>query len=216
MLKDLDYDQLRDVRLRAAMGGPQAPLTDEKIPTLAEALELVVRGRLLVTLHVLERDLYDATFREVEKAGAQQQALFKMQAYPDEPRLRYAAFFGKTAFMPVLHECEPGLSGHYCSANLGRSMSRYRTVNPTVYEVSFQNKAFLRTRHTGEGWPKLWLNAIEPRLMGGMNEEEALRDPKKMDAVWGWLADNGAGVIQTNHPLRLKKYLEERKAAPAR
>lgn len=207
-LREYRYAALWRARLKAGLGDAE-PLTYEPVPTLAEVLRVAKRRGLMLALHVMEPELQDAVYAEVADAQAQDLVLMKMQMGPYSPQLRQAAFYGHVAFMPILHQCEP-LSGPLCSRHLGHSMEAYRMARPVLYEVSYHDDRFLATRKKGAQWPGLWVNAIEPGLVAGRDEQAVLKDWAAADATWGWMLDNGAQALLTNHPMRLKKYLQWR------
>lgn len=59
---------------------------------------------------------------------------------------------------------------------------------------------------------KLWVNAITlndtTKLTAGHDDNNAILND--MDNAWGWLIDKGYDIIQTDWPLLLKNYIEQR------
>ena len=59
---------------------------------------------------------------------------------------------------------------------------------------------------------RVWINALSmsswKSFVGLAGDRRALRDP---DASWGRLIDQGASIIQTDHPARLLAYLKSRR-----
>lgn len=60
-VSELTLAEVKRLRLKVGLGGSQAPLTDERVPTLAEAMA-VVKGRAMVNLDKawdIRDDVYD-------------------------------------------------------------------------------------------------------------------------------------------------------------
>lgn len=94
-VSELTLAEVKRLRLKVGLGGSQAPLTDERVPTLAEAMA-VVKGRAMVNLDKawdIRDDVYDVlveTTRSITGDRVWINTLWYGQAagYTDESSLR--------------------------------------------------------------------------------------------------------------------------------
>lgn len=199
-------EEIQELRLKEGAGGDDAPLTDHRVPTLEEAL-LAAKGRILVNLD-MKADVYTQSLELLEKTGTLDQVLVKMNALPDEERLRSAAFLGKTYFMPIVRECREEYE-ETCSESLSQVVPQYAPYDPVAYEVVFQNEDYLT-----EGVEailaedaRVWVNTLAPVHAAGHVDDGNLEDP---DSSWGHLIGLDVDMIQTDRPQLLMEYLESR------
>ncbi|MBJ7440285.1 MAG: glycerophosphodiester phosphodiesterase family protein [Sphingopyxis sp.] len=204
LARDHDLSDIRTLRLRAGAGGANAPFTQERVPTLAEALQ-AARGKFLINLDV-KGDAYAPAFAVVERLGMQDQILMKMNAHADDPALVGAPFHGRTLFMPVILECAPGVLNGACAPSLPDEIASFARYEPAAYELVFTSEAFL-AQLRGAANRRVWINALNPAFAAGMTDARAIEDP---DGNWGRMIALGATVIQTDEPRRLIDYLEQR------
>jgi glycerophosphoryl diester phosphodiesterase len=191
---EMTLEDLRKLRLRDGAGS----VTDERVPTLEEALE-TVRGRALVNVDK-SSDHPAEIFRVVEKAGALGYTLFSVS---DPLETFEAAHPGLLArlplFMLVVGERAPDKD-----ALIGGYLERRP---PAVLQVVFSREddpalAWI-TRARARG-VRVWMNALWPHHNAGHHDDRALQDP---DAAYGWLVARGATVIQSDRPRMLMEYL---------
>ena len=94
-----------------------------------------------------------------------------------------------------------------------------RNINYVGAEVLFSSEdapvcqpEYLRAMH-GSGL-LVWCNSIiydhRAQLTAGHSDDLAMSG--KMDEAWGWLADRGFDIIQTDWPMMLKEYINQRNA----
>lgn len=204
-LSQLTFAEVSSLRLRAGAGGSAAELTEERVPSLREALQ-VARGKILINLDV-KGAAFAQAFDVVEALGVRNQILMKMVAGPDSQDLRDAPFLGRTLFMPIIRECNPPQVARDCVRELDQYAREYQRFDPIAFEITYSNETFL----TG-GVPamtalgaRIWVNTLNPTLAGGITDERALKDP---DATWGRIVAAGANIIQTDRPEELIAYLQ--------
>lgn len=203
-LNELDWAQLRGARLRAGSGGPHAPLTDQRIPLLKEALELA-RDKVLINLDV-KGSAFDQAFEAALAADAGRQIVMKMAAAPDAPELANASFRGKTLFMPIIRECTARNLQNNCTHRLSTYVPAYAPYDPVAYEITYSTEEFL-----SEGVPsiramgsRIWVNTLSPHQAAGAIDEQAILNP---GGTWGRVIDLGGNIIQTDYPEALIRYL---------
>lgn len=200
----LTLEQVRDLRLRTGLGGADAELTDERVPTLEEALTFS-NGRFLVNLD-MKAEAFDRAHEVVEALGMEDSTLMKMSALPDDPVLQNASFIGETLFMPIIRECTDQNDGLACTDSISSIAPSYAQYDPIAYEVVYSSSDFLRegigTLRALGG--RIWVNTLEPTLAAGHTDALAVTDP---DAHWGQVIRDGANIIQTDRPALLLDYL---------
>lgn len=197
------FGELSSLKLRAGAGGPNAALTEEHIPSLRDAL-LAAQGKVLINLDV-KGEVFAPAFEVVESIGVSNQILMKMTAAPDSPELRDAPFLGRTLFMPIIRECNEHVPKN-CARELSPYARQYRPFDPIAFEITYSNETFL-TQGVGtltELGGRIWVNTLNPRLAGGITDEQALKDP---NATWGRVLAAGANILQTDRPEELIAYL---------
>ena len=204
-LSDFDWAAIREVRLRAGPGGPDAGLTNETIPLLRDALELS-RGRILVNLDV-KGAVFDQAYEIVAEVGVADQIVMKMAAAPDSPKLANATFRGRTLFMPIIRECTERNLHDNCTLRLSEMVPSYEAYDPIAYEITYSTERFLI-----EGVPairavggRIWVNTLSPHHAAGIVDRNAIRDP---GGTWGRVVDLGGNIIQTDYPEILIEFLK--------
>lgn len=211
-INKFDLDSVRKLRLLSGAGGEEATLTDQRVPTLEEAL-VSTKGNILVNLDV-KSDVFDKAFEVVEHLDVQDEILMKMRALPDDPKLKTAKFLGRTMFMPIIKECvqhKPDNTNKPpkpCAHSLYEIIPDYEVYNPVAYEIGFGDIQYLI-----DGVPamrkfggRIWVNTLEERHAAGHTDDKAIIDP---DAHWGILIKQGVNMIQTDRPRALVQYLKE-------
>lgn len=201
----LPLEHVRELRLRSGLGGSDAELTDERIPTLEEALTYA-NGRFLVNLD-MKTEGFDRAYEVVEALGMQDQTLMKMSALPDDPVLQDAPFLGQTLFMPIIRECTDQIDGLPCTESISSVAPDYTRYDPIAYEIVYSTSSFLR-EGTGTMLAmggRIWVNTLEPTHAAGHTDTLAVSDP---DAHWGQVIRDGANIIQTDHPALLLDFLQ--------
>ncbi|WP_448664016.1 glycerophosphodiester phosphodiesterase family protein [Sphingomonas sp. CJ20] len=200
-VSDLDWAQLRQLRLRAGKGG-STPLSDRRIPTFEEALR-AAKDRILINLDPKAR-LSPAMLAMVDKAGRRSQLLFKADA-PAALLLREGPWLGGVRFQPILRQPQ-------IQADPAAAIATYDPLHPVSYEIDVKDRAFaplvappIRARCA-----RYWVNSLAGRAY---DDTAALADP---DSVWGQLIAAGVDAIQTDEPFALKAYLQRTRAATRR
>ncbi len=198
--------ELKQLKLKAGAGGDLATITDEKIPTLEEALR-VAKNNILINLDV-KGDLYTQAFKVVDKIGSSDQILMKMRASPDNPVLVNAPFHGKTLFMPLVGQCDPNKKHKFCNPKLSDVADEYAKYDTVAYEVVFTDIAYMNegANSIKEAGKRIWVNSLSPNHAAGLVDKDAVNNP---EAVWGKIIELGGNIIQTDYPLLLINHLNE-------
>ena len=202
---ELSLPQIRQLRLRKGAGNGVEPLSDERVPTLEEALR-AAKDRVLVNLDIKE-ELYDHAFEIAQDVGSMTQIVIKMATNADDPRLEDAAFHGATYFMPIIRECTDD-PARFCSETLQGAVGSYARYDPVAVEVVNHTDSYLIDGVDAvQGLnARLWVNTL-PGFAAGRSDEKSLTDP---DSNWGYLVNVGVNMIQTDRPAELLRYLNSR------
>ena len=207
LISELTLAEIRALRLKEGQGGPAAPLTNERMPTLAEMLR-AAKGRALVNLDQTDwiglREIIDI----VVENGSLDETIFKGGLDPKMLKLVCGPYYwdlfraGTLRYMPV---CKPVNEAAFSP----RVVWQANDVKPGEYEYVLgtreQGVALDPAPFKGPDAPRLWVNTMWESLSGGHNDDDAIFDP---EGTWGWVLDHGATAIQTDRPARLVKWLE--------
>ncbi|WP_337268230.1 glycerophosphodiester phosphodiesterase family protein [Oryzifoliimicrobium ureilyticus] len=194
-------ETIRAERLRAAAGGREAALTDERVPTLKEALE-EARGRLLVNLDTkYDRDLDDVV-KAVLDLGMQDHVIIKSKIEPATGNfpIAQAPWFGKVIFMPIF-TVRTGM--------FSEDLKAIEVLSPKMIEISFSDLSDLQGAEDELERQdiRLWINTLDVAHSLDLNDTAALKDGEN---VWGRLIDAGAGAIQTDEAAAFKAFVAHR------
>lgn len=200
-VSDLDWAQLRKLRLREGKGG-STPLTDRRIPSFEEALR-AAKDRILINLDPKSR-LSSAMLAMVDKAGRRSQLLFKADA-PAALLIEEGPWLREVRFQPILRQPQ-------IQADPTAAITAYDPIHPVSYEIDVKERAFapLVTPPIRERCARYWVNSLAGRAY---DDRIALTDP---DSVWGQLIAIGVDAIQTDEPVALKAYLQRSRRATHR
>ena len=197
-LEDLTLAQVQALRLRAELGGPQASITDEAVPTLEQALA-ASRGTLMINIDP-KAVSFDRLYTVLREHGMLDHALVKV--YSQQEQTPDSTLFHHTAFMPIVAQQRLPLG-------VPSVAERYAKYNPVAYEMVFTDADYFRTAvpQLQALGVRVWVNTLSPGLAAGHVDADAVRDP---DAHWGMLIGMGANMIQTDEPAALMEYLRQR------
>lgn len=206
---DLTLAEVKAARLREGQGGKDAKLTDERIPTLAEALE-VCRGKILVNIDKFNVDPEGIT-AAINKLGMARQIVLKSSS-------GYAKIKKSTGepwkyveshdfiFMPVVNIPKD-------PAKLKSAISAFRNWDkapyvPPAYEICIPGAApteLWQAMKESSNHPRIWINTLWDSLAHDHSETTEGHTP---DSTWGWAIGQGATLIQTDDPRGLVRYLK--------
>jgi glycerophosphoryl diester phosphodiesterase len=190
---------LKKLRLRMGEGGPDAPLTEEHIPTFEEGLA-VTKGKILVDLDAKGRDLkrvWADSLPLLERLGMLDEITVKMTADRDDALMEQVPLLKRVNYLQRAVSMGSKLS------DVVRTHAQYK---PLAYTGVFINLPWFT-----EGVPavrasgaRAWAEPFWGATAGGYSDAKALLDP---DANWGALLDAGATAFLTNEPEALLVYL---------
>jgi glycerophosphoryl diester phosphodiesterase len=198
---DLTLAQVQELRLKQGLGGAQAALTDHRVPTLAEAME-VIRDRGLVNLDKgwpFREEIWDV----LAETGTVRNGLFKSNAPVGEVRA-FLADHPDAVYMHVLSD-----------ANLNH-FTEFGADQPVAYELIFGSTADAVARapmiEQVSAVSRIWINSMWNGLADRYTDEASLIDPRR---GWATLTDTyGATMIQTDDVEPLEAWIRTGRANP--
>jgi glycerophosphoryl diester phosphodiesterase len=200
--ESLTMAELQAIALRADDGGEANPLTDQHIPTLAQALELI-RGRTFADLDLKDRSLFSEVAACARDLGAAPYVDLKTTVMtPEHVAWVRAQDIDGVPFMAM---------STFTRQDTPATLAVLAELRPFMSEIRFDaldTIADNRDAFRGAGMA-LWKNTLDQANSGTWTDQAALTDP---DSIWGRLIDAGISVIQTDQPEALKAYLEVRAA----
>ena len=200
-LNEMTMEQIRELRFVNIDNDPTA----YGILTLDEFLEQF-KNRCLINLDHGWDDDMGLMIDAVRRHAMEEQVLIKAPA-----KLKYAQIMGELApdmmFMPIYKEEDTmtelleQMNVNYVGAEL--VFAREDSV--------FASEAYIRS-HQDKG-RLLWANPIlyyyKSQLTGGHNDDIAVTSDPEFG--WGWLVDKGFDILQTDWPMPLRHFLDNRK-----
>lgn len=198
------FSAVRELRLRDGAGGEVAALTDERVPTLEEALE-EARGRVFVNIDTKFPHELPLVIATVQRLGAEEHVIIKSDVVPESRDfpVSTADWFGSIPHMPMF------------PVRPGKFAADLRLIEPLgapMIEVKFTDLADLAAgREELERQNiRLWINTLDVSHNLDFNDSRAISDP---EGVWGALVEAGVGAIQTDTNIEFKRWLSGRKQA---
>lgn len=198
--ESLTMAELKALTLREDDGGEGRAMTDQRIPTLRQALE-VIRGRIFADLDLKDRGLFPevAACARAMDVHASVDLKTKVHSRAEVAWVRAQQIDG-VPFMGMARFTAEGLREELgILAELSPFMCEIRF--DSLETISLNREAFMRAGMA------LWVNTLDQPGSGEWTDSAALADP---DAIWGRLIDAGISVIQTDQPEALKSYLRSR------
>ncbi|NLS00967.1 glycerophosphodiester phosphodiesterase family protein [Rhizobium sp. P38BS-XIX] len=197
------FAAIRDARLRVGSGGTAAAASDERVPTLEEALE-EARGRIFVNIDTKFPDQLPMVIAAVRRLGAEDHVIIKSDVQPQSgsfPVLN-EDWFGSIPHMPMFR-VRP--------QKFADDLRMIEPLRAPMIEVKFADIADLAAgrEELDRQNIRLWINTLDVSHNLEFNDSRALKDP---DGVWGALIAAGVGAIQTDTNVEFKQWLASRGA----
>lgn len=194
--------ELQAIALREDDGGAHRAVTDQRIPTLRQALEIIC-GRIFVDLDLKDRELFSQVAACAREMGAASYVDLKTRVMTREELnwVRGQDIEG-VPFMAM---------ATFTAQDFENTMALLGEIKPFMCEMRFDhidtianNRQRFRDANVA-----LWMNTLDQTGSGEWRDDKALDDP---DSIWGRLMDAGVSVFQTDRPEELKAYIKARRA----
>ena len=199
---ELTLQELKQYFLRDING----KLTDEKIPTLEEAME-ALRGKCLINFDKSEHNL-ELCIAIAKRLGMENQVIMKGAKDPVKVKAVLDASGSKAYYGPIVFNRN--------SSDNEKAFAKYKLsielFEPEMIELVFyQEDSSLISpearKLAAEYDVRAWINSLFEKHGAGHVDRKALIDP---DANWGWLVEHGAGIIQSDESFALLEYLRSK------
>jgi len=196
------------LRQRREGGGPDAALTDRRVPTLAQALR-AARGGATVNLDVKDADLHKV-IDIVVAAGMGPSVLLNVPVDVDAAVVRHARA-AKVPLQPVYLERGSGMS-------IEQALAPWRGRTIGALQLIFDDPAILDRARAVLPNVRLFVNTMAVdiesgrpmRLSATYLDTTAITQPER---IWGGLIRRGVSIIQTDQPWQLRAWLNGRSVA---
>jgi len=193
-IASMSLQQIQALRLRKGLGGGEAPLTYEKVPTLDQAFALA-NGKILLQLDKCW-DYHEQAYDQAVAAGVLGQVVFKSTAAPADVE----AFLARDPNILYMHILDDANAGDFHG---------FSTYMPQAFEIDFDRltDAQIQPDYVDEisTQSRIFINTMWRGLAAGYTDELSLRDP-----ALGWepvIDRYHASVVQTDNPVALMRYL---------
>lgn len=197
-------EALKKLRLKNATGHA----TTHSIPTLEEMLT-AAKGKIMVCVDK-GFTWFDQAMEMVHRLGMEDQVIYNIPAVPlDSMKAMSLKYFDDQLLVNLLSFPTDTLMAR-------KIMESYAQRKNAIMHPTFNSDtiAFVpwmkKIKENGLG---LWLNSLWPEHNGGHDDDRAV-DNNEPDEAWGWLAQRGATIIQTDRPASLLAYLRKHKLHP--
>lgn len=194
---DHTLEEIRALHLKDGLGN----MTEYTVPTLEEAL-LLAKDRIIVNLD--KSDLYlDQVYELLVKTGMVHQTIVKSEMPFPKFRAKWGDLVDKVVFMPVLT-----ITPKTTLDDIVEAFKPRHDLYELVFETDEREQLELIKRLAAQTQATLWINTIWPTTCAGHSDDHAL---KNMDDTWGFVVDvYGGGILQTDRPALMLKYLKKR------
>ena len=197
-IDQLTLKEIKELSLKELNGGPNARISNERVPTLLEVLPMI-KGKAMINADKawdLRHELYEL----VEKHDLLDHFMLKS----DKPIEQLKEFFeSKPRNMYYMHKLN--------DKNLHQLDLLLNEVSPIAIELIFyteEDKVISEAVVSKlKSQTNLWGNALDFAENARRSDALSLLDP---DKGWGWFIDRGFSLIQTNYPLQFMDYVERK------
>ncbi len=181
---------------------PSGAVTDQRVPAFREVMELA-KGKVMVNLDKLKvtnAAQMDEAMRVLRETHTVDHALFKGTGDAKKVSAALARFPEKLEYMPVVSD-----------TTAEAVVSTLDTLKPDAIEIVFKTaptpmlspEVLTAAKRHGT---RIWINSLWATLNGGHHDALALAgDPQ---GSWGWILQQGATLIQTDHGVEMIDFLD--------
>ncbi|MBD2862307.1 glycerophosphodiester phosphodiesterase family protein [Paenibacillus oceani] len=195
-VSELKLEDIQRLNLKSRNGRGEAVLTEERIPTLEQALSLI-KGKALANLDKCWH-LREQVVRLLEQTDCMEHALLKSRANVEEVNHFLSTAPSNLNYMHKINE-----------SNYQELDFILEVINPVAIEIGFtsDNSPVLQEvfRKRPGVTMNIWVNALDGSKNGGHNDSLSLINP---DQGWGWLLKQNVNIIQTDYSSELMRYIK--------
>jgi glycerophosphoryl diester phosphodiesterase len=194
--------ELQAIALRQDDGGAHRAITDQRIPTLKQVLE-ITRGRIFADLDLKDRGLFSEVAACAREMGAASYVDLKTRVMTrEELDWVRAQNIDGVPFMAM---------SMFTAQGFDETMALLSEIKPFMCEMRFDHIDTIASKRQRfqDANMALWINTLDQIGSGEWRDDKALVDP---DSIWGRLMDAGISVFQTDRPEEMKAYIKARRA----
>lgn len=196
LIEEWTLDSIKTLYLKNGQGR----VTPFKIPTLKEAL-LACKGRVLINLDK-SYGYFDEVYEILLETGTLDQVVMKANKPYREVKKEFGRYLDKVLFMPIID---------LKSKDAVKRIKEYlANTNPVAFELVFDDDELLThlvIELISSSDSRIWINSLWSNLNGGHDDDLAISD---LSDSYGWILDQSTTMIQTDRPLLLLAYLNNR------
>lgn len=177
---EMTFEEIRKLRLKF-----NGELTEEKVPTLEEAL-ILAKGKILVDLDI-KTNRVPAIMKVVERTQTASTTFF---------------FLGRGIYAKMLKEQSPVYRTLVRTHKEADVDSVFVVTKTEAVHIDPSHNTVAVTSKIKSNGARVWINAL-----GAVDKKAAAGDLE----AYGELLKNGANMVQTDYPELLMKYLKSKK-----
>ncbi len=200
---DMDYADLAKLHLRRGAGGPNAAVTEERVPTLRDYL-LTARGRIMVVMDVKDGSQAES-FEIARSIAAEDDLIYFYECRNDALWSKIRPFASRVVLFPIIFETDGPPQ---------KALAACRHSPQGLVHAKFGSAAYLpETAALVHGTSRqVWIATMFPADNAGLDDDAAMRDDGDS---WGRSIAAGATMIMTNRAEVLLAYLARTGRRPA-
>ncbi|RED66286.1 glycerophosphodiester phosphodiesterase family protein [Cohnella lupini] len=212
-VSELTYQEIRELRLKQGRGGVEASVTNELVPTLREAMELIT-NKILVNLDKCW-DVREDVYRVLLETGTVRQGLFKSAAGMDEVEPFLNGKAERPEFIQIIHDykvvqTDVGIKDLFSSFAENEELKKWLSqVGPAelIKKLPKPNNELLE--HLDELFARIKPKAFELNFLYDRSEimaSETIRRLKErscriwVNTMFGWDCGGHTDEISLNNP----------------
>ena len=195
-ISELTLAEIRSLRLRMGQGGENAPLSDESVPTLREAMERT-RNKILVNIDKCWK-YRDKVWDILELTDTTDQSIFKGTALNAEVE----PWLASKAYRPIYMHIVLDKNVHDLPNIMwGTQPVAYELVFATLQDQTVSDEIVSQIQATGK---RIWINMMFKQFVGGWTDEPS---------GWDWCMQRGASILLTDRSEELLTYTQQKDRA---
>lgn len=205
--EQLTLAELTSLALRNRNGGPDNPITDEKLPSLKDVFDLT-RDRIFIHLDIKHRYVIPEVLAFAKNMGVGDQVDFWADLKTEADIVWIRA--------NIIAQGVPFIARTHLEHDDWRNQVKLALdLKPLICEASFRDLSqvdAIQQRFHDAGIT-LWVNTLDSVASPGFTDSAALKNP---DAIWGRLLKAGFSAIQTDEMAALRSFIETHHPEAAR
>ncbi len=205
--EQLTLAELTSLALRNRDGGPENPITDEKLPNLKDVFDLT-RDRIFIHLDIKHRHVIPEVLAYAQKMGVAKQVDFWADL-KTEADLAWIKTNITSQNVPFIART------HLEHDDWRKQVKLALELKPLICEASFRDLSQVEAvqQHFQDAGITLWINTLDSVASPGFTDSAALKEP---GAIWGRLLRAGFSAIQTDEMAALRSFIESHHPEAAR